>query len=74
MEKTDRTAPMDALRPFTIVEGTWGHKKTKLKNLFKQLNDDDLEFREGGEADLITRLQAKLGRTGVALKLLITAL
>ncbi|MBK9176153.1 MAG: hypothetical protein IPM46_07425 [Flavobacteriales bacterium] len=44
-----------------IVPGTWGHKKTKLRNRFKQLSDADLFYQPGQEAELTQRLCERLG-------------
>ncbi|MEO8069183.1 MAG: general stress protein CsbD [Flavobacteriales bacterium] len=59
---------------FHIVNGTWGHKKIKLKNKFGHLNDDDLYFAEGLESELIVRLMAKLNVNEAELQRLIMAL
>lgn len=59
---------------FKIASGTWGHKKFKLKNKFGHLNDDDLFFAEGQEADLISRLGAKLNMSDADLHKLITSI
>ena len=59
---------------FHIINGTWGHKKTKLKNKFGQLNDDDLYFAEGKESELLVRLMAKLNFNEAELQRLINAL
>lgn len=60
--------------PFKIIAGTWGDKKTKLKNKFTQLNDSDLHFTEGKEAELTARLQTKLGKSEADVQKLITEL
>ncbi|MBP6575491.1 MAG: general stress protein CsbD [Flavobacteriales bacterium] len=59
---------------FKIASGTWGHKKFKLKNKFGHLNDDDLFFAEGHEAELIGRLCAKLNMSEADLHKLITSI
>lgn len=48
-------------RGLNIVPGTWGHKKTKLRNRFKQLTDADLFYQPGQEAELTQRLCERLG-------------
>ncbi|MFZ1686681.1 MAG: hypothetical protein WAU70_04630 [Flavobacteriales bacterium] len=59
---------------FKINNSTWGHKKFKLKNKFGHLNDDDLFFAEGLEAELISRLEAKLKISATELRKLIAAI
>jgi uncharacterized protein YjbJ (UPF0337 family) len=59
---------------FTIAAGTWGDKKTKLKNKFSQLTDEDLTFAEGKEGELISRLQTKLNKSEAEVQKLITEL
>jgi hypothetical protein len=63
-----------APKAFTIAVGTWGHKKTKLKNRYIQLNDADLYFETGKERDLTGRLQAKLNKSEAEVQELIKAL
>jgi len=67
--KTEATSP-----DFKIANGTWGDKKFKLKNKFKQLNDDDLYFSEGKEGELTLRLGSKLNKTEAEIHALINAL
>ncbi len=45
------------------LKGSWNEVKGKLKQKYAQLTDDDLQFAEGKEDELIGRLQQKLGRT-----------
>ncbi|HEX2617049.1 MAG TPA: hypothetical protein VHL57_05860 [Flavobacteriales bacterium] len=72
-EKTTTTAPAPN-SPFKITAGTWGDKKTKLKNKFSQLNDTDLNFEEGKENELTSRLQTKLNKSEADVQKLITEL
>lgn len=56
-----RTPPRMDILPLAnsglvIVPGTWGHKKIKLRNRFKQLTDADLYYMPGQEAELTQRL------------------
>lgn len=44
----------------SIAPGTWGHRKFKLKNRFKQLSDADLHYVPGQETDLLQRLSQRL--------------
>ena len=46
-----------------IVKGKWNLVKGKLKEKYGQLTDDDLQYAEGKEDQLIGRLQEVTGRT-----------
>ncbi len=50
---------MDKLR----LEGTWNQVKGKLKEKYAELTDDDLQYTEGKEDQLIGRIQKKLGKS-----------
>jgi uncharacterized protein YjbJ (UPF0337 family) len=43
------------------IKGNWNHIKGKLKEKYWQLTDDDLTFVQGGEEELLDRLQDRLG-------------
>ena len=45
------------------LKGNWNEAKGKLKQKYAQLTDDDLQFAEGKEDELLGRLQQKLGQT-----------
>ena len=45
------------------MKGSWNEVKGKLKQKYGQLTDDDLEFAEGKDDELLGRLQQKLGKT-----------
>ncbi|HNP07604.1 MAG TPA: CsbD family protein [Cyclobacteriaceae bacterium] len=45
------------------LKGNWNEVKGKLKQKYGQLTDDDLNFAEGKEEELIGRIQKKLGKT-----------
>ena len=45
------------------AKGTWNIAKGKLKQKFAQLTDDDLQFVEGKEDELIGRIQKRTGET-----------
>ena len=45
------------------LRGSWDEMKGKLKQKYGQLTDDDLEFAEGKDEELLGRLQQKLGKT-----------
>jgi len=44
-------------------KGGWNEVKGKIKQKYTQLSDDDLEFTEGKEDELLGRLQQKLGKS-----------
>lgn len=44
------------------MKGTWNIAKGKLKQKFAQLTDDDLQFIEGKEDELIGRIQKHTGQ------------
>jgi uncharacterized protein YjbJ (UPF0337 family) len=43
------------------AKGNWNIAKGKLKQKFAQLTDDDLQFAEGKEDELIGRIQKRTG-------------
>jgi uncharacterized protein YjbJ (UPF0337 family) len=45
------------------MKGSWNEMKGKLKQKYGELTDDDLQFAEGKDDELLGRLQQKLGRT-----------
>ena len=45
------------------AKGNWNIAKGKLKQKFAQLTDDDLQFIEGKEDELIGRIQKRTGQT-----------
>jgi uncharacterized protein YjbJ (UPF0337 family) len=45
------------------IKGNWHEKKGKLKKQFAELTDDDLQYAEGKEEELIGRIQQRLGTT-----------
>jgi uncharacterized protein YjbJ (UPF0337 family) len=45
------------------MKGNWNEVKGKLKQKYGQLTDNDLQFAEGKEDELLGRLQKRLGRT-----------
>lgn len=70
-----RTTPMStdpASSKLTIVPGSWGHKKFKLKNRFKQLSDADLQYEPGQEAELVQRLCQRLHMSTAEVEMIIT--
>ena len=45
------------------AKGNWNIAKGKLKQKFAQLTDDDLQFADGKEDELIGRIQKRTGQT-----------
>ena len=45
------------------AKGNWNIAKGKLKQKFAQLTDDDLQFIEGKEDELIGRIQKRTGHS-----------
>ena len=45
------------------IKGSWNEVKGKLKQKYGQLTDNDLEFAEGKDDELLGRLQQKLGKS-----------
>ncbi len=45
------------------IKGNWNKLKGKLKQEYAELTDDDLQYEEGQEDELLGKLQAKLGQT-----------
>ncbi|MGK7371230.1 MAG: CsbD family protein [Candidatus Halalkalibacterium sp. M3_1C_030] len=44
-------------------KGNWNEVKGKLKQKYAELTDDDLQYTEGKEEQLIGRIQKKLGKS-----------
>lgn len=45
------------------MKGNWNIMKGKLKQQYAELTDDDLQYVEGKEDELIGRIQKKTGQT-----------
>lgn len=45
------------------LKGNWNIMKGKLKQEYGELTDDDLQYVEGKEDELIGRIQKKTGQT-----------
>jgi len=58
----------------TKVTGYWNIKKEKLKQKFANLSDEDLNFNEGKEKEMIEMLGSKLGKTKLELLNIIVSL
>ena len=50
------------------IKGNWNVAKGKLKQKYANLTDDDLQYTEGKENELLGRLQKKTGKTKEELK------
>jgi len=51
------------MKNLTELKSNWSETKAKLKIKFALLTDNDLLFVEGKKEEMISRLQAKLGKT-----------
>lgn len=45
------------------VKGTWNVQKSKLKEKFPILTDEDLRYENGKRDEMFSRVQVKLGKT-----------
>ena len=55
----DKYAAMDKLE----LKGNWNELKGKVKQAHANLTDDDLQYEDGKDDELLGRLQKKLGKT-----------
>ncbi len=60
--------------PTGFTESYWNDKRAKLKKKYPDLMDEDLQYQEGNDAELMKRLQKKLGKTEVEIRNLIDML
>jgi hypothetical protein len=58
----------------TTVLGYWARKKEKIRQRFPSLTDQDLNFQEGKEKEMIEMLEYKLGITKLELAKIIESL
>ena len=56
------------------VTGYWNEKKVKIKEKFPHLTDEDLQFREGKEKEMMEILGYKLGKSKLELLKIIVML
>jgi uncharacterized protein YjbJ (UPF0337 family) len=54
------------------LKGKWNTLKDSLKQKYTKLTDDDLNYVEGKEDELLLKIQTKLGITQAALEKIIT--
>jgi uncharacterized protein YjbJ (UPF0337 family) len=50
------------------IKGDWNITKGRLKQKWAQLTDDDLQFGEGRQEELIGRIQKRTGETREAIE------
>jgi uncharacterized protein YjbJ (UPF0337 family) len=50
------------------IKGNWNEIKGKLKQEYANLTDNDLQYQEGKEEELMGKLQQKLGKTKEEIK------
>lgn len=50
------------------IKGNWNIAKGKIKQRWADLTDDDLEFIEGKEDELVGRIQKRTGETREAIE------
>jgi hypothetical protein len=58
----------------TTPKSNWEQQKDKLKLKFPNLTDADLNFDESNKFEMLTQLQAKVGRTAKELQVIIETL
>lgn len=59
---------------YTIVMGFWNGKKEKLRQKYPTITDEDLNFNEGKEREMIELLEFRLGKTKERLRNIIIAI
>ena len=47
----------------TLLKGNWNVMKGKLRQKYADLTDNDLQYAEGKEEEMLGRLQKKLGKS-----------
>jgi uncharacterized protein YjbJ (UPF0337 family) len=45
------------------VKGTWNVQKSKLKEKYPVLTDEDLRYENGKKDEMLNKVQVKLGKT-----------
>ncbi|RPH31848.1 MAG: general stress protein CsbD [Bacteroidales bacterium] len=58
----------------TNVIGYWNGKKEKLKQIYPTISDEDLNFQEGKEKEMMEMLGYKLGKTREELNSIISSI
>jgi hypothetical protein len=59
---------------YTKVAGFWNERKEKLRQKYPSITDEDLNFYEGKEKEMIELLGYKLGKTKEELRNIIITL
>ncbi|WP_395050223.1 general stress protein CsbD [Flavobacterium sp.] len=47
----------------TNINGSWEELKSKLKQKFTDLNDDDLQLEDSKKEEIIEKIQLQVGKT-----------
>ena len=50
------------------LKGNWNEIKGKVKQQYADLTDDDLQYEEGRDEELLGRVQKKIGKTKQEIK------
>ena len=58
----------------TNVIGYWNGKKEKLKQIYPTISDEDLNFQDGKEKEMMEMLGYKLGKTREELNSIISSI
>ncbi len=56
------------------IKNNWDEQKIKLKEKYNTLTDEDLTFEEGKKAEMMGKLQTKLGKSEAELSQIIEKL
>ena len=59
---------------YTKVTGFWNERKEKLRQKYPTITDEDVNFYEGKEKEMIELLEYKLGKTKEELRNIIITL
>lgn len=54
--------------------GYWNYKKEKIKQHYPEITDEDLDFHDGKEVEMVDRLGYKLGMSLEEIRLIINDL
>ena len=46
-----------------VMQGSWEDVRAQLRNNYRELTDEDLDYQQGSENELFGRLQRRLGKT-----------
>ncbi|MCX2739694.1 YtxH domain-containing protein [Pontibacter anaerobius] len=46
-----------------VMHGSWDDVRRQLRNNYSELTEEDLEYQQGQESELMDRLQRKIGKT-----------